>query len=122
MTNVETLCKRGGEWSVKRGVCMVEKSRPQLQVKIAGRPSHSELAGHSMWSFENLDEHAQALNLGETTLLEDEVYPFTWNLQKDGIVISALHNHWIMDRPRLMYAHYMSIENPIAFANKVANA
>ena len=35
---------------------------------------------------------------------------------------SALHNHWMMETPRLFYLHYASIEEPLSFARKVAEA
>ncbi|WP_257984250.1 DUF1259 domain-containing protein [Neobacillus cucumis] len=75
-----------------------------------------------MWSFESLEPNGKALNLGETVLLQDEVYPFIWHLQKNGIILSALHNHWLYDNPHLLYAHYISIEEPLSFARKVSEA
>ncbi|QGG55869.1 DUF1259 domain-containing protein [Paenibacillus sp. B01] len=73
-----------------------------------------------MWSFESMDLQGRTLNLGETALLQDEVYPFTWNLQKNGIMLSTLHNHWLMNNPNLVYAHYTSVEETLSFARKVA--
>lgn len=34
----------------------------------------------------------------------------------------ALHNHWLFDSPRLMYIHFESIDFPLSFARKVAQA
>lgn len=98
---------------------MVAKDRSHIDINIFGRPSHSKVAN---WSFESLDSHGNALNLGETPLLEEEVYPFTWHLQRNGIILSALHNHWLHDHPHLIYAHYISIEDPLSFARKVSEA
>lgn len=127
MVDVHTICQQyarilGGEPNLKNSYCMVEKDRNHIHVNIMGRPSHSGLALHSMWSFESLDQQGKALNLGETALLQEEVYPFTWHLQRNGIILTALHNHWIFDNPHLIYAHYSSIEEPLSFAKKVAEA
>ncbi|MFD1130665.1 DUF1259 domain-containing protein [Paenibacillus sp. PDC88] len=65
--------------------------------EILGRQSHSGLSLHSKWSFESLDNDGKALNLGEAALLQEEVYPFTWYLQRAGIIITSLHNHWLFD-------------------------
>lgn len=43
-------------------------------------------------------------------------------LQNQGIIITALHNHWLFDNPRIMYIHFESIEPPLSFAKKVAKA
>lgn len=127
MRDIDVLCQEfahvlGGLSNVKHGVCMVERDRPHIKINILGRPSHSGLALHSMWSFESMDLQGRTLNLGETALLQEEAYPFTWHLQKNGIMLTALHNHWLMDNPHLVYAHYASVEEPLSFARKVAEA
>ncbi|HUC94010.1 MAG TPA: DUF1259 domain-containing protein [Paenibacillus sp.] len=127
MQDIGMLCQQfarilGGKPDVKNEVCMVEKDRSHIQATIMGRPSRSGLTLHSMWSFESIDEQGRALNLGETALLQEEVYPFIWSLQRSGIIMTALHNHWIFENPRLVYAHYASVEQPVSFAGKVAEA
>ncbi|MHC0039531.1 DUF1259 domain-containing protein [Pseudoneobacillus sp. C159] len=124
MPDYSKLCHQfshilGGEMNIKNGVCMVSRERSYINLNIFGRPSHSKVAN---WSFETLDSHGKALNLGETPLLQEEVYPFTWHLQRNGIILSALHNHWLLDNPHLLYAHYISIEEPLSFARKVSEA
>lgn len=129
MQDIHALCRQfaqilGGEHKVEQGgVCMVNRSRtPHSKVSILGRTSQSRLTLHSMWSFEAMDAEGRTLNLGETALFQEEVYSFTWSLQRNGILLSALHNHWLMDNPHLIYAHYASIEDPLSFAGKVAEA
>ncbi|MCY9657122.1 DUF1259 domain-containing protein [Paenibacillus chondroitinus] len=127
MQDIGALCQEfahilGGEPNVKHGVCMVERDRPHIKISILGRPSHSGLALHSMWSFESMDSLGRTLNLGETALLQDEANPFIWHLERHGIMLTALHNHWLMDNPHLVYAHYASVEEPLSFARKVAEA
>jgi hypothetical protein len=34
----------------------------------------------------------------------------------------AAHNQWLFDQPRTMYIHWFSIEPPLVFARKVAEA
>lgn len=127
MVQIPEICTRfaeilDGELSFKNGVCLVEKHRPYIQVSILGRSTHSSLALHSMWSFESLDQQGKALNLGETALLQEEVFPFTRYLLSNGIILTALHNHWLADQPHLIYAHYSAIEEPLTFARKIAEA
>jgi len=40
------------------------------------------------------------------------------NLRKRGIKVTAVHNHWLKEQPRLMYMHWESVDNPVAFARK----
>ncbi|WP_244513467.1 DUF1259 domain-containing protein [Oceanobacillus limi] len=43
-----------------------------------------------------------ALNLGETVLLEEEIQAFSEVLIQNGIIISALHNHWLFTEPNIL--------------------
>ena len=125
MQNISPLCSQFaqilcGKPRVEAGVCSVQRDRPHIEVTILGRPCRSVLS--SEWSFESLDREGRALTLGETALLEEEVPAFTWHLQRSGIVVSAIHNHWLKESPRLIYVHYESVEDPLSFARKAAEA
>jgi hypothetical protein len=79
-------------------------------------------ACYAMFSFESPDEHGRTLNLGETAILPQEVNSFIDALRAGGIIVTALHNHWLFERPRLMFIHWESVDDPIAFAEKTASA
>ena len=104
---------------MKNDVCLAEFQR-NLHVTIQGKPSRGEL--HGSFSFESLDHDGNALNLGEIVLLEEEVPAFTRILVKKGLMISALHNHWLFTQPHILYLHFQSVEPPLSFARKVAEA
>ncbi|CAG9609398.1 DUF1259 domain-containing protein [Pseudoneobacillus rhizosphaerae] len=63
-----------------------------------------------------------ALNLGETVLLEEEINPLLTELRKRKIIVTAIHNHWLFDDPRAMYMHFESVEPPLEFAKKIREA
>ena len=94
--------------------------RRSFNVSIHGRPSQTVLPVGI--SFESLDTHGNALNLGEITLLEEEIPKFTKLIIEQGLIVGALHNHWIYTQPSLMYIHIQSVEPPLAFARKIAYA
>ncbi|WP_216831494.1 DUF1259 domain-containing protein [Alkalihalobacterium elongatum] len=124
MHNISALCQQFGQIlnekpKINNGVCSVEIER-NLNVTIQGRPSRSEL--HAEISFESLDYEGNALNLGETVILEEEIPAFTNILVRNGITISALHNHWLFTEPNILYIHFQSVEPPLNFARKVAEA
>lgn len=111
----------GGSAGIVNGVCTVTRIR-KLRVHIQGRPSRSPLTLAALFSFESIDAKGRALNLGETVILQKEVNRFISALRKQGLTVTALHNHWLFDRPRIMYIHWKSVENPIVFARKTAEA
>ncbi|MED4015594.1 DUF1259 domain-containing protein [Sutcliffiella cohnii] len=122
--NVDTICQQFGQIfketpKINNGVCSVEIER-NLKVTIQDRPSRGEL--HAEVSFESLDQEGNALNLGETVILEEEIQAFTNSLSRNGIIISAIHNHWLYTVPTILYVHFQSVEPPLNFARKVAEA
>lgn len=124
MPNFQTLCQQfahvlNGKHEVKNGVCTVEIER-KIPVTIQGRPAHSEMEIEVM--FESLDQAGNALNRGEIVILEEEVPYFIHSLVQNGIMISALHNHWLYTKPTILYIHFQSIEPPLTFAHKVSAA
>lgn len=127
MPNMYNLCVQfgqilGGKHTVEGGVCSVKTKRKNLHTSIMGRTAVSDHVIGAMFSFESLDEQGNALNLGETALRQEEVYPFISLLQQQGIFVNYLHNHWLFMNPLLMFVHFSSVENPLLFAKKVSYA
>ncbi|MBT2764455.1 DUF1259 domain-containing protein [Paenibacillus sp. ISL-20] len=109
----------GTEHEITKGpVCFVSRNR-RIRASILGRKTTSPLIRYQLFSFESLDSSGRALCLGETALLQSQVNQLLTNLRKNGIKVTAVHNHWLFENPRLMYIHWESIDNPIAFARKV---
>ncbi|MFB9761431.1 DUF1259 domain-containing protein [Ectobacillus funiculus] len=104
-----------------QGVCLVQKFR-NINFTILGRRTESPLVNPQFFSFEGLDNRGNALNLGETVLLQEEVNPLLTELRKKNIIVTALHNHWLFEEPRAMYMHFESVEPPLVFAKKVREA
>lgn len=108
----------GGESEIEEGpVCFVTRMT-NLRQKILGRRTRSPLVQMQMFSFESLDKSGRALCLGETAVHQNQVNRLMSNLRKRGIKVTALHNHWLKENPRLMYMHWESIDNPVSFAKK----
>lgn len=121
------LCNRfarilGGVHEITPGpVCFVTRNR-RLPATILGRRTTSPLVRAQLFSFESLDRSGRALCLGETAVRQSQANRLIRNLQRRGITVTALHNHWLFESPRLMYIHWESIDNPVAFARKTKAA
>jgi hypothetical protein len=108
----------GGESEVDQGpVCFVTRMT-NLRETILGRRSRSPLVQMQMFSFESLDKSGRALCLGETAVHQNQVNRLLTNLRNRGIKVTALHNHWLKENPRLMYMHWEAIMNPVVFARR----
>nr|WP_237389730.1 DUF1259 domain-containing protein [Bacillus sp. USDA818B3_A] len=103
----------GGEVVTPSPVCVIMRLR-DIRATILGRRTQSPLALPFMLSFEN-----NGLNLGESVLLQREVNPMLDALRKRGLIVTAFHNHWLFEEPRLMYMHWENVGmSPTEFAKK----
>ena len=107
----------GGSSSIVNGVCLVQKFR-DISFTILGRRTNSPLVNPQFFTFEDLDRQGNALNLGETVLLEEEVNPLLTELRERDIIVTAVHNHWLFEQPRAMYMHFESVEPPLDLQGK----
>ncbi|WP_084361165.1 DUF1259 domain-containing protein [Neobacillus fumarioli] len=104
----------GGMVITATPICVVQRLR-NINATILGRSTRSPLALPFALSFEN-NIGGKTLNLGETVILQREINPFLSALRKRGITITALHNHWLFEEPRLMYMHWENVGDPFEFA------
>ncbi|VBB07782.1 Hypothetical protein LUCI_3047 [Lucifera butyrica] len=123
MSTLSDLCSEfanilGGTPKFQNGVCSVAISRKNINVTIEGIPTQIPLG--TSFSFQMIPGTNKALNLGDVVLLQEEVPVAIRFLYNQGIMVSALHNHWLLDEPHLMYAHVQSIMNPLHFARAIA--
>lgn len=104
----------GGEVITSTPVCLVQRLR-NINATILNRRTRSPLALPFALSFEN-NQGGRTLNLGETVILQKEINPFMSALRKRGIIVTAVHNHWLFEEPRLMYMHWENVGDPFGFA------
>jgi hypothetical protein len=93
----------GGEVVSAAPVCTIMRLR-NINATILGRRTRSPLALPFMLSFEN-----NGLNLGESVVLQRELNPIIATLRKRGLIVTAFHNHWLFENPRLMYIHWENV-------------
>lgn len=96
--------------------------RNELNLRILGRRSKSPLTIPFFLSFENQDRFGRTLNLGETVILEREINPFVSELRKRGIIVTAIHNHWLFQNIGFKYIHWENVGDPTTFARNSAEA
>ncbi|MBS4172852.1 DUF1259 domain-containing protein [Bacillus sp. FJAT-49736] len=121
--NFDTVCEQfahilNGKHKKGNGSCSVAFKRP-FEITMQGKKS-SSILGVDV-NFESLDSNGNALNIAEVAILEEEIPAFTYTAIQQGIIISALHNHWLYTNPVIMYIHLQSVEPPLHFAQKMAN-
>ncbi|ERI10941.1 DUF1259 domain-containing protein [Aneurinibacillus aneurinilyticus] len=122
MPITKQLCNRlarilGGTGMHEKNRCDVTKKR-NLRVTMLGKRYEVE----QEFVFESMDKRGRTLNTGEITVLQKEVNRFVGALRRRGIRVTAIHNHWLFEKPRLMYVHYEFVERPVIAARKIKEA
>ena len=61
--------------------------------------------------------NGKAAITGDFVLIDKEVNAVARTLTQHGIDVTAIHNHGLMDTPRLFYMHFWANDDPVKLAN-----
>jgi uncharacterized protein DUF1259 len=113
---IEQLTGIKGELNDKEGVFTVRAPRSDLQVTTAGVKMNPAMGLTSYAAF--MQTGGKTMVMGDTTLLEDQVNPVMSAALENGLEVTALHNHFFWDSPKVMFMHIggMGDEDKLASA------
>ena len=100
---IEELTGAKGKLDEKEGVFKVSMPRGDLDVKVAGVRMTPPMGLTSWASFKRVGQHTVAM--GDMVLLEDQVNPVMTTALDNGLEVTALHNHFLWDTPKVMFMH-----------------
>ena len=96
-----TLGKKG---DFKDGVLKVNIPRTDLQVTIGQRPAPTPF-GFGGWVAMTKGDGGHDVLMGDLVLTQDEVNPVMSAVLENGLDVTALHNHFFWEQPRIFYMH-----------------
>jgi len=100
---IEQLTGAKGKMDEKEGAFKVSFPRSDLKVTAAGVRMTPPL-GLACWAaFKNVGDHTMVM--GDQCLLEDQVNPVMSVALENGLEVTALHNHFTNDSPKVMFMH-----------------
>ncbi len=110
---------RGGDY--KAGVLKVNVPRNDLHVSVAGMALPTAF-GFGGWVAFTKGNAGMDVMMGDLVLTEDEVNPVMSALLENGIEVTALHNHFFWEQPRVFYMHVHGHGKAEALAREVKPA
>jgi hypothetical protein len=105
----------------KDGVLKVNIPRTDLAVTIAGRPAPTPF-GFGGWVALTPGDGQMHVLMGDLVLTEDEVNPVMRALLDNGLEVTALHNHFFHEQPRIFYMHIHGMGAAAELARKLKPA
>lgn len=100
---IEQLTGAKGTFNEKEGVFKVNAPRADLKVTAAGVKMTPPMGLTSWAAFIKAGGHTMVM--GDIVLLEDQVNPVMDAALENGLDVTALHNHFFWDSPKVMFMH-----------------
>jgi len=115
---IEQLTGLKGKWNEKEGVFKVEMPRSDLAITAAGAKLTPPLGLTAWAAFTKAGAHTVVM--GDMVLTEDQVNPAMSAALDNGLEVTALHNHFFWESPRVMFMHIGGMGDEAKLAAGVA--
>lgn len=111
----------GKSGDYKANVLKVNIPRNDLHVKIAGYAVPTPF-GFGGWFAMTKGDGGDDIVMGDLVLTQDEVNPVMSALLDHGMGVTALHNHFFWDEPRIFFMHIHGHGKAVDLANQLKPA
>lgn len=114
-----TLLGRSGDF--KANVLKINIPRSDLHVSIAGQATPTPF-GFGGWVAMTKGDGGVEVLMGDLVLKQEEVNPVLSALLDHGIEVTALHNHFFFEEPRIYFMHVHGYGNALILARDIKPA
>src|SRR6266480_4122786 len=118
---IEQITGLKGTWSAAEGVFKVTAPRNDLPVTVDGWKM-PPFMGLTTWAGFVDGKKEEVMVMGDLVLFQDEVNPVMSALLDNGVKVTALHNHFFFDEPKVYFMHIEGEGSTEAMANGVKKA
>jgi hypothetical protein len=101
---IDELTGLKGKLNEKEGVYKITFPRSDVKVVVDGW-TMPPFMGLGTWAAFTKGAHSEAMVMGDTVLFEDEVNAAMSVALDNGLSVTALHNHFFFDQPKVYFMH-----------------
>ncbi len=101
---IEKITGLKGAFSPEENVFKVAKPRTDITVSVDGWKT-PPFMGLTSWAAFAPGMKSEAMVMGDLVLFQDEVNPVMSVLLDHGLAVTALHNHFFFDEPKVYFMH-----------------
>jgi hypothetical protein len=93
-----------GAWNAAEGVFKITSPRTDVKVSVDGW-TMPPFMGLASWAAFTENKMGDAMVMGDTVLFQDEVNSVMSVALDNGLSVTALHNHFFYDEPKVYFMH-----------------
>jgi len=122
ITAIETALGKKGKYVEAENVYTVPLPRNDLKISIKGESVPISFGFGGWVSVKKTMNGKSAVLMSDTVLLQEEVNPLISAAQANGLEVSAIHNHFFYEQPRIFYMHLHGMGDVATLAKNYAAA
>jgi hypothetical protein len=101
---IEQVIGLKGSWNATESVFKVTAPRNDVKISVDGW-TMPPFMGLASWAAFTEGKMGSAMVMGDTVLFQDEVNPVMSVALDNGLSVTALHNHFFFDEPKVYFMH-----------------
>ncbi|SFM71670.1 DUF1259 domain-containing protein [Nitrosomonas communis] len=101
---IEQITGLKGKFSQEENVFKIGKPRTDVKIQV-DKLKMPPFMGLASWAAFTPAQNGEVIMTGDTVLFEDEVNPAMSAALDSGLEVTALHNHFLFDQPKVYFMH-----------------
>lgn len=115
---IEAAMGKKGNYKEQEATHTTPLPRNDLKIKVKGEPVPISFGFGGWVSIKKTVDGKSAILMSDTVLLQEEVNPMISAAHANGLEVSAIHNHFFYEEPRIFYMHLHGMGSPAELARK----
>src|SRR5580704_5359475 len=101
---IEEITKLKGKYNESEGVFKITSPRDDVDISV-DQWKMPPFMGLTSWASFMIGQKEAGMIMGDLVLFEDEVNPVMSAALNNGLQVTALHNHFFFDQPKVYFMH-----------------